>query len=40
MLARNGINILEYYSCYTDTVFVLAKKDALKAYSLFDRVLD
>lgn len=39
VLARNGINILEYYSCYTDTVFILAKKDALKAYSLFDRVL-
>ena len=39
ILARNGINIREYYSCYTDTVFVLAKKDALKAYSLFDRVL-
>jgi len=39
VLARNGINILEYYSCYTDTVFILARKDALKAYSLFDRVL-
>jgi hypothetical protein len=39
LLARNGINVLEYYSCYTDTVFILAKKDALKAYSLFDRVL-
>jgi hypothetical protein len=39
ILARNGVNIREHYSCFTDTVFVLAKKDALKAYSLFDRVL-
>ncbi|MFC2174294.1 hypothetical protein ACFLQ2_00290 [archaeon] len=39
LLARDGINIREYYSCYTDTVFVLEKKDALKAYELLDTIL-
>ena len=39
LLARNGINVLEYYSCYTDMVFVLEKGDALKAYKLISSVL-
>ena len=39
LLAREGINIREYSSCYTDTIFVLEKKDALAAYELLDRVL-
>ena len=39
LLAREGINIREYYSCYTDTVLVLDKKDAIRAYELLDRVM-
>ena len=39
LLARNGVNIREYYSCYTDTIFLLDRKDALKAYQLLDEVL-
>lgn len=36
LLARHGINMQEHYSCYTDTVFVLSKKDALRAYGILD----
>ncbi len=39
LLARNEVNITEFYSCYRDTVFVLEKKDALKAYALLERNL-
>lgn len=39
LLAREGINIREYFSCYLDTVFVLNKEDALKAYELLDGIL-
>lgn len=39
LLAREGINIREYFSCYLDTVFVLDKENALKAYKLFDKIL-
>jgi len=38
LLARNGINVLEYYSCYTDMVFVLKKSDAVKAYNLISSI--
>ncbi len=37
LLARNEINITEFYSCYRDTVFVLGRKDALRAYELLER---
>ncbi len=37
LLARNGLNIVEFYSCYRDTVFVMERKDALKAYELLER---
>ena len=39
LLAREGINIRDYYSCYTDTAFVLEKDEALRAYELFLNVL-
>lgn len=38
-LAQKGINIREYYSVYTETVFVLSKKDALRAYEILDEML-
>ncbi|RLG20174.1 hypothetical protein DRN67_00715, partial [Candidatus Micrarchaeota archaeon] len=40
LLARYGINIKEYYSCYTDTVFILSKKDAIRAYELLESMAD
>lgn len=38
LLARHGLNIREYYSCYTDTVLVFSKKDALRAYELLESI--
>ncbi len=35
-LARSGINIKECFSCYTDTVFILEKEDAMKAFRILD----
>jgi len=40
LMARHGINIREHYSCYTDTVLVLGKQDALKAYEILDSLND
>lgn len=37
LLARSGLNIVEFYSCYRDTVFVMARRDALRAYELLER---
>ncbi|MFH1450432.1 MAG: ACT domain-containing protein [archaeon] len=34
LLSANGINIVEFLSCYTDTIFILEKDDALKAYEI------
>ncbi|MBI5036695.1 ACT domain-containing protein [Candidatus Micrarchaeota archaeon] len=38
-MARAGINIYEFWSSYTDTVFVLDKKDATKAYETLGALL-
>ncbi len=35
-LARSGINIKECFSCHTDTVFILEKEDAMKAFRILD----
>ncbi len=37
LIARAGINIKECFSCYTDTVFILEKGDAMKAFQILDR---
>ena len=37
LLARAGINIKECFSCYTDTVFILEKEDAMKAFRILDK---
>ena len=37
LLARAGINIKECFSCYTDTVFILEKEDAMRAFRILDR---
>jgi hypothetical protein len=37
-LAEHGINILELYSCYTDTNMVVERKDALKAFELLEKM--
>ncbi|MDP7282055.1 MAG: ACT domain-containing protein [Candidatus Undinarchaeales archaeon] len=37
LLAENGINIVEVLSCYTDTIFIVEKEDALKAYDILSK---
>ncbi|MFB0543828.1 MAG: hypothetical protein ACETVR_03505 [Candidatus Bathyarchaeia archaeon] len=37
LLASRNINILEFLSCFTNTVIVLDSKDALEAFSLLQR---
>ncbi len=39
LLHRKGINLIEFYSCYTDTVLIVSREDSLKAYELLDRVI-
>jgi hypothetical protein len=34
-----GINIVEFYSCYTDTVLIVSKEDSVRAYELLGKVL-
>jgi hypothetical protein len=36
---RKGINIIEFYSCYTDTVLIVSREDSLRAYQLLDKVM-
>lgn len=37
LLASNGINIIEVVSCYTDTIFVVEEKDAVKAFEILSK---
>ncbi len=37
-LAQHGINIVDLYSCYTDTNLVIERKDALKAFELLEKM--
>ncbi|MFH1200574.1 MAG: ACT domain-containing protein [Candidatus Micrarchaeota archaeon] len=38
-LSENGVNIREFLSSYRDTVMVVERRDALKAFSLLERLL-
>ncbi len=39
LFLRKGINVIEFYSCFTDTVLIVSREDSLKAYELLDKVL-
>ncbi len=36
ILAQNGVNITQIMSCYTDTIIIIDRKMALKAYSILE----
>jgi hypothetical protein len=36
-LSGNGINIVETMSCYTDTIFIVAPKDMMRAFEVLNR---
>ena len=39
LMAFNGINITHIVSCYKDTIIVVRREDALKAYEVIERAL-
>ena len=39
IFSENGINIMEFMSCWTDTLFIIDSKDLGKAITLFDKPL-
>ena len=39
LLHRKGINLIEFYSCYTDTVLIVSREDSVKAYELLDHII-
>ncbi len=38
-LAENNINVIEIYSCYTDTAILISREDALKAFETIEKHL-
>ena len=39
LLAEQGINIIEFISCWTETIIVVEKKDGLRAYEIISNVI-
>lgn len=39
LLAEQNINIIEFISCWTDTIIVVERKDGLKAYEILSSVV-
>ena len=39
MLAEQNLNIIEFISCYTETVIVVEKKDSLKTYEVLTNLV-
>ncbi|MEM1538809.1 MAG: ACT domain-containing protein [Candidatus Bathyarchaeia archaeon] len=39
LLAEQNINIVEFISCWTDTIIVVEKKDSLKTYEILSKVV-
>ena len=36
LLSSNGVNITQIISCYTDTLLIVDREDALKAYQILE----
>jgi aspartokinase len=39
LLAEQNVNIIEFISCWTETIIVVEKKDSLKAYEVLSNVV-
>lgn len=39
-LASEGINVVEFISCYTDTLLVVRQADTERAYSILSRIME
>ena len=40
LLAEQNVNIIEFISCWTETIIVVKKKDSLKAYEVLSNLAD
>ena len=40
LLAEQNVNIIEFISCWTETIIVVEKKDSLKAYEVLSNLVD
>ena len=39
LLAEQNVNIIEFISCWTETIMVVEKKDSLKAYEILSNMV-
>jgi aspartokinase len=39
LLAEQNVNIIEFISCWTETIIVVEKKDSLKAYEVLSNLV-
>jgi len=39
LLAEQNVNIIEFISCWTETIMVVEKKDSLKAYEVLSNMV-
>ena len=39
LLAEQNVNIIEFISCWTETIIVIEKKDSLKAYEVLSNIV-
>ena len=39
LLAEQNVNIIEFISCWTETILVVEKKDSLKAYEVLSNMV-
>lgn len=39
LLFRNNLNITQIMSCYTDTILIVSRKEALRAYSILENAI-
>ena len=39
LLAEQNVNIIEFISCWTETIIVVEKKDSLKAYEVLSNMV-
>lgn len=40
LLAEQNVNIIEFISCWTETIMVVEKRDSLKAYEVLSNLVD
>ncbi|RLE99359.1 MAG: hypothetical protein DRJ63_05670 [Thermoprotei archaeon] len=39
VLAHHGVNITQFISCHTDTILIINRREALKAYTVLEKLI-